>query len=79
MAAQTELPCEGAAARVSGRGECLSLSLMTEGSGDASCVRCDQVGDLLSLVVGLTEAVERLRSIRECEREIDWWAHTCHP
>ena len=49
---------------------------MMEVSGDTSCVRCDQVNDLLSLVVELKEEVERLRSIRECEREIDWWAHT---
>ena len=52
---------------------------MMEGSGDTSCVRCDQVGDLLSLVVELKEEVERLRSIRGRERERDWWAHTYHP
>jgi len=32
--------------------------------------------DLLSLVAELKEEVERLRSIRECEREIDWWGST---
>ena len=37
---------------------------------------CDQVNDLLSLVAELKEEVERLRSIRECEREIDWWSRT---
>jgi len=37
---------------------------------------CDQVNDLLSLVAELTEEVERLRSIRDCEREIDWWSCT---
>jgi len=31
------------------------------------------VNDLLSLVAELKEEVERLRSIREREREIDWW------
>ncbi|GAB0208750.1 hypothetical protein GRJ2_003340700 [Grus japonensis] len=30
--------------------------------------------DLLSLVAELREEVERLRSIREAEREIDWWS-----
>ncbi|RMC12251.1 hypothetical protein DUI87_09762 [Hirundo rustica rustica] len=33
-----------------------------------------QVNDLLSLVAELTEEVERLRNIRESEREIDWWS-----
>jgi len=36
----------------------------------------DQVNDLLSLVTELKEDVERLRSLRECEREIYWWSHT---
>lgn len=39
---------------------------------DESCVRCDQVDDLLSLVVELREEVERLRSIRDFKEEIDW-------
>ena len=38
------------------------------------CVRCEQVDELLSLVVELREEVERLRTIRECEQEIDWWS-----
>ncbi|XP_040976770.1 maestro heat-like repeat-containing protein family member 7 [Aquila chrysaetos chrysaetos] len=46
---------------------------MTEGSGDASRVRCDRVDDLLGLVGELKEEAERLRSIREREREIDWY------
>ena len=33
-------------------------------------------GDLLSLVAELKEEVERLRSIQECEREINWWSGT---
>ncbi|GAB0205675.1 hypothetical protein GRJ2_003033100 [Grus japonensis] len=37
-------------------------------------MRCDQVDDLLSLVAELREEVERLRSIREAEKEIDWWS-----
>ena len=28
---------------------------------------------LLSTVTELKEEVERLRSIKECEQEIDWW------
>ncbi|GAB0179160.1 hypothetical protein GRJ2_000381300 [Grus japonensis] len=34
----------------------------------------DHVDNLLSLVAELREEVERLRSIREAEREIDWWS-----
>ena len=33
----------------------------------------DQVNDLLSLVACLREEVERLRTIKDCEKEIDWW------
>jgi len=45
-------------------------------SRDNCCVQCEQVNDLLSLVAELKEEVERLRSIWECEREIDWWSST---
>ena len=38
--------------------------------------RCAQAEELLSQVVELREKVSRLRSIRESEREIDWWKHT---
>ena len=68
---QTEVPHEHTAVQVSGCRECLSLALVPENSRDNSCVRCDQVNDLLSLVAELKEEVEWLRSIRECEREID--------
>jgi len=34
------------------------------------------VNDLLILVAELKEEVERLRSIRECDREIDWWSRS---
>ena len=73
---QTELPSKRAAVEGSGCRECLSLSPVPQGSGDKPCVRRDQVGDLLSLVAELKEAAERLRSVRECERERDWWART---
>ena len=62
------------AVQVSGCRECQSLLLPREDGKDATCVRCEQVDELLSLVVELREEVERLRTIRECEREIDWWS-----
>jgi len=73
VATQTEH--KQAPVQVCGCRECLSLPLVSEGSRQNTCVRCDQVHDLLSLVQELKEEVERLRSIRECEREIDWWSH----
>lgn len=39
-------------------------------------MQCEQVDDLLSLVTQLKEEIERLRSIREHKREIDWWNHS---
>jgi len=71
-----ELLHKHTAVQVSGCRECLSMVLVPEDSRDNSCVLCDQVDDLLSLVAELKEEVERLRSIRECEREIDWWSCT---
>ena len=62
------------AVQVSGCRECLSLLLPGEGGRDSTCVRCEQVDELLSLVVELKEEVERLRTIRECEWETDWWS-----
>ncbi|RMC05466.1 hypothetical protein DUI87_18659 [Hirundo rustica rustica] len=38
------------------------------------CLQCEQANNLFSLVAEFREEVERLRSIRECEREIDWWS-----
>jgi len=73
---QTEVPDKHTAVQVSSYRKCLSLSLVLEGSRDNSCVQCDQENDLLSLVTELKEEVETLRSVRECEREIDWWSHT---
>jgi len=75
VATQTELSYKQAAVQVSGCKECVSLSLASEDSGQNACVHCDQVDDLLSLVAELKEEAERLRSIRKCEREIDWWSH----
>ena len=56
-----------AAAQDSGCKECLALALLQEGSRDTICGLCEQVDDLLSLVVELKEEVERLRSIWGCE------------
>ncbi|KAK4811185.1 hypothetical protein QYF61_019816 [Mycteria americana] len=79
VATQTELPQKHAATQVLGCRECLGLSLFTDGSRADSCVRCDQVDDLLCMVAELREEVERLRSIREAEKEIDWWCHALPP
>ncbi|GAB0206304.1 hypothetical protein GRJ2_003096000 [Grus japonensis] len=74
VATQTELPQKHAATQLSGCRECLSLALAEDGSDEIGCMRCDQVDDLLSLMAELHEEVEMLRSIREAEREIDWWS-----
>ena len=68
---QTEVPKQNASMQVSGCSECLAFEAVL-GEGDSTCVRCNELNDLLSLVVDLKEEVERLRSIKECEREIDW-------
>ncbi|XP_054044411.1 uncharacterized protein LOC128904316 isoform X1 [Rissa tridactyla] len=73
---QTEAPHEHMGVQASGCRVCRSLAVATEGSGDNTCVRCEQVNDLLVLVAELKAEVERLRSIRECERESDWWTHS---
>lgn len=54
---------------------CRSLTLVMHGSSESSCERCDQVDDLLSLVANLQEEAERLKSIREFEKEVDQWKH----
>ena len=48
----------------SGCRECLNLLLLREDGKDTTCMRCEQVDELLSLVVELREKVERLRTIR---------------
>ncbi|XP_009470361.1 PREDICTED: death-associated protein 1 [Nipponia nippon] len=76
VATQTELPLKHAATQVSGCRECQGLALVTGYCRDNTCVRCEQVEDLLSMVAELKEEVARLRSIRECERETDWWSRS---
>lgn len=73
---QTESMNVHATVQVSGCRERLALSLLQEGSQDTTCVQCEQVEDLLSLAVELKEEVERLRSIWDCGKGIDWWSHT---
>ena len=48
------------------------------GSSEHTCGRCTQVEKILCLVTELREEVSRLRSIRESEREMDYWNHTLH-
>ena len=52
--------------------ECLSLLLPREGGRHSTCVRCEQVDEQLRLGVELTEEMETLMTIRECEWETDW-------
>lgn len=40
-----------------------------------SCIRYVQVDDLLSLIAELEDKLERLRSIRKSERDMDCWDH----
>lgn len=47
-----------------------------EGGRNSTCVRGEQVEDLLSMVAELKEEVQRLRTIREREQEIDWWSNS---
>ena len=61
--------------QVSGCSECLSLLLLVNGSRDSTCMRCEQVGDLLSMVAELEENVEKL-SMKGCKQEIDWWSNS---
>ena len=74
VATQTEGLPRNVAVQVSGCREGLSLLLPREDGKEATCVRCEQVDELLSLVVELREEAERLRTIRECEKEMDWWS-----
>lgn len=59
--------------QVSGFREFLNLLLLVKGSRDMIYVRCDQVDDLLCMMVELKEEMERLRSTRKCKQAIDWW------
>jgi len=73
--ALTEVSKQDASVQVFGCGECQSLAVAVLGDGDSTRVRRDQP-KVLSLVVDLKERVERLRTIKECESEIDWWCQS---
>ena len=72
---QTEAPTQDASIQVTGCHKCHSLAFAVLGDGGGTCIRCDQLNDLLSLVVDLMEEVERLRTIKECE-ETDQWCQS---
>jgi len=72
VSSQTEVPGNATAVQVSSCRECHQLALEMDGSRANCCVRCDQVDYLLGLVA---DEVDRLRSIKESEQEIDWWNH----
>ena len=73
---QTDYPLENAAVQVTACRECQSLLLPSAGGRDTACVRCEQLDDLIRMVAELKEEVERLRDIRERERDLDWWSNS---
>jgi len=73
-ATQTEVPRKHAALQISGCSVCHQLALETDNSKGNICIRCNQADYLLCLVAELREEVDRLRSIREAEQEIDRWS-----
>jgi len=75
LVTQTDGLSRNVAVQVSGCRECLSLLLPGEGSRDSTCVRCEQVDELLSLVVEHKKQGQRLRTLRKCEWETDWQTH----
>ena len=75
-AAQTELEWEHTTTQVSGCRVCPAFMPVSDSSSKHTCGRCAQVEGLLCLVTELQEEVNRLRSIRESERERDYWNGT---
>ena len=73
---QTEVLSQDASTQVIGSVDCWSLVFAVPDDGGHTCLRCDQLNDLLSLAIDLKEDVERLRTIKDCEREIDWWCQS---
>ena len=71
--AQTDLLKGEAAAQTSDCRKCLDLSPGAGTGSRPACKRCAQVEDLLQQVAALQEAVRRLRSIREAEKDLDSW------
>lgn len=75
MVVLMDLPKKSEGVQVFSCRDCLSLALIQMDSRDNTCVQCDQVDGLLSLVAKLKKEGEMLRTIRECEKEIDCWSH----
>ncbi|XP_066848127.1 uncharacterized protein [Anser cygnoides] len=74
VATQTEGSGKHTAVQVLGCRVCPSLLSVSNSSSEGyACGRCAQVEELLKQVAELWEEVSRLRSIRESERETDWW------
>jgi len=70
---QAQLRREPTAAQVPGCTVCPALTPGWDGSSERTGGRCTRVKQLLHLVTEFQEEVSRLRSIRECERETDYW------
>lgn len=64
------------AVQACGCSKCLSLLVPEKEGRNASCVRCEQADDVLSVVAALQEEVESLRSIGECEQETGLWCNS---
>ncbi len=62
---QTEGLPRNVAVQVSGCRDCRSLLLPGEGGRDSTCMRCEQVDELLGLLRELKGEAERLRGIRD--------------
>lgn len=69
-------PKKDTAVQIPGCRECLSLRAVPEDSAKGTSVWCEQVNDLLCLVAGLKQEVERLRIVRGSKGEIDWWSYS---
>ncbi|KFV70255.1 hypothetical protein N307_10010, partial [Dryobates pubescens] len=67
----TEVEHKQVAVQASRCRKCWSLALQMQGSGDYSCIRCEQIDYLLNLVARLKDEVARLRAVRECRKEMN--------
>jgi len=73
---QSSVGWEDAATRVSGCRVSPALLPVSGGSSDHTSGRCTQVKELLCLVTELGGDVSRLRCIRECKEETNYWNRT---
>lgn len=72
-AVQTEIPLEHENTQVLSYRVCLSILSVSDCSSKHSCERSAQGEETLSLESALWEEVDRLRIIRELEKEMNWW------